>query len=176
MTTFDFIVLFIVGIAAVGGFLRGFVQELLSLLAWVLAIFAIRFLHTDLSIFLLGYIGSPISSSLLAFVLLLLIPYAAMKLIAGNTGWGMRNSVIGPIDRVLGFGFGTIKGVIVVVIGFSLVVLGYDSIWGANGRPLWIKEARTYAFVNAGTEAMVKLIELRREAASAEETPTVGTE
>ncbi len=35
MTGFDFIVLVIVGVAAVGGFMRGFVQEVLSLAAWI---------------------------------------------------------------------------------------------------------------------------------------------
>jgi len=162
MTGFDIIVLVIVGVAAVGGFTRGFVQEILSLLAWILAIFAIRFLHTDLSAFLLGYVASPTSAAILAFALLLLIPYAAMKVIAGRFGKVSRASTIGPIDRVLGFGFGALKGVIVVVIAFSLVVLGYDTIWGPKGRPDWIKEARTYPFVNAASEAMVQIIEERR--------------
>ena len=162
MTGFDIIVLVIVGVAAIGGFTRGFVQEILSLLAWILAIFAIRFLHPALSAFLLGYIGSPNRAAILAFALLLLIPYAAMRVIAGNIGKASRNSVIGPIDRVLGFGFGAVKGVIIVVIAFSLVVLGFDMVWGPKGRPDWIKEARTYPFVNATSEAMVKIIEERR--------------
>ena len=47
----------------------------------------------------------------LAFVLLLLIPYAAMsRCIVGNAGERSRDSVLGPIDRVLGFGFGAVKG------------------------------------------------------------------
>ena len=163
MTGFDIIVLVVVGVAAVGGFTRGFVQEVLSLLAWILAIFAIRYLHTDLTQFLFDYIGSPTSAAILAFALLLLIPYAAMKLIAGRIGQASRNSVIGPIDRVLGFGFGAIKGLIIAVIAFSLVVLGYDAVWGPQGRPLWITEARSYPFINAGSEAMVQLIHERRE-------------
>ena len=163
MTGFDIIVLVIVGVAAVGGFTRGFVQEVLSLLAWILAIFAIRYLHTDLTEFLFGYLGSPTSAAILAFALLLLIPYAAMKVIAGNIGKTSRSSVIGPIDRVLGFGFGAIKGLVIAVFGFSLVGLGYDTVWGPQGRPLWISEARTYPFINAGSEAMVQLIHERRE-------------
>jgi membrane protein required for colicin V production len=162
MTGFDIIVLVIVGVAAIGGFTRGFLQEVLSLLAWVLAIFAIRYLHTDLTAFLLDYVGSVTTGAILAFALLLLIPYAAMKVIANNVGLASRGSVVGPIDRVLGFGFGAIKGVIIAVIGFSLVVLGYDTVWGPKGRPLWITEARTYPFVNAGSEAMVQLIQERR--------------
>ena len=163
MTGFDIIVLVVVGLAAIGGFTRGFIQEVLSLLAWILAIFAIRFLHTDLTQFLLDSVGSPTTAAILAFAVLLLVPYAAMKIIASNVGKASRNSVIGPIDRVLGFGFGAIKGVIVAVIGFSLVVLAYDTIWGPKGRPDWITEARTYPFINAGSEAMVQIIHERRE-------------
>ena len=162
MTGFDIIVLAIVGVGAVGGFMRGFVQEVLSLASWILAIFAIHYLHTDLTAFLYEYIGTPTTAAILAFVLLLLIPYAAMKLIAGWAGKRARASVLGPIDRVLGFGFGAVKGVIITVMAFSLLVLGYDTVWGPTGRPVWITTARTYPFVNASSEALVQLIEERR--------------
>jgi len=162
MTAFDLIVLVLVGVGAIGGFMRGFVQEVLSLAAWVLAVLAIRYLHTDLTAAIFEFMGSPITASIFAFALLLLIPYAAMKLIARVAGRKARESVLGPIDRVLGFGFGALKGVIIVIVGFSLLVLGYDSIWGAKGRPLWIIEARTYQLVDAGSRAMVQIIDERR--------------
>ena len=163
MTVFDIIVLVVVGVAAIGGFMRGFVQEVLSLAAWILAVAAIHYLHTDLTAFIASFIGTPTSAAMLAFALLLLIPYAAMKLIAGRVGQASRNSIIGPIDRVLGFGFGTVKGVIIVVIGFSLLVLGYDTVWGQDGRPEWITNARTYPFVNAASDEMVQLIKMRQQ-------------
>src|SRR6187551_3632646 len=162
MTAFDIIVLLIVGAAAIGGFMRGFVQEVLSLVGWALAIFAIRFLHTDLTAILYGYIGTPSTAAVLAFALLLLIPYAAMKLIASVAGRNTRNSVLGPIDRILGFGFGGVKGVIIVVMAFSVLVLGYDTAWGPTGRPIWMTTARTYSFVNAAADAMVQLIDERQ--------------
>ncbi len=92
MTGFDFIVLGIVAIAAVGGFMRGFVQEVASLAAWIFAALALRFIHTPLTIALAGYLGYGVSTSILAFALLLLIPYAAMKVIANNLGAAARNS------------------------------------------------------------------------------------
>lgn len=162
MAGLDFIFAFIVVVAAIGGFLRGFVQEVLSIAAWILAILAIHFMHTDLTAAILEFMGSPITASILAFALLLLIPYAGMKLIARIAGRSSRKSVLGPIDRVLGFGFGALKGVIIVVIGFSLLVLGYDTVWGSKGRPLWIAEARTYQLVDAGSRAMVQIIAERR--------------
>lgn len=168
MTVFDFLVLLIVGVTAAGGFMRGFVQEMLSLAAWVVAVLALRFLHTDLTAAIHAFTGGPISAALLAFALLLLIPYLAMRAIAARAGKSARGSALGPIDRVLGFGFGAVKGVIVVVMAFSLLVLGYDAVWGPSGRPLWISTARTYPFVNASSEAMVQLIEQRRAYAHSE--------
>ncbi len=162
MTAFDLIVLLLIGVGAIGGFLRGFVQEVLSLAAWILAIFAIHYLHTDLTAAILEFMGSPITAGIFAFALLLLIPYTAMKLIARVAGRSARESILGPIDRVLGFGFGALKGVIIVIVAFSLLVLGYDSVWGAKGRPPWIAEARTYQLVDAGSRAMVQIIAERR--------------
>lgn len=162
MTGFDIIVLLIVGVAAIGGFMRGFVQEVLSLAAWGVAVVAIRFLHTDVTAFLFEYVGTPSGAAVLAFVLLLLIPYVAMKLIAGRLGRASRNSVLGPFDRVLGFGFGAVKGVVIVIMAFSILVLGYDTIWGIGGRPTWMTTARTYPFVNASADAMVQLIDERQ--------------
>ncbi len=174
MTGFDFLVLVIIGVGAVGGFLRGFVQEVLSLAAWILALLAIHYLHTDLTTFLYKYIGTPRGAAVLAFALLLLIPYAGMKLIAGRLGEASRSSVLGPIDRVLGFGFGAVKGAIVVVMAFSLLVLGYDSVWGIAGRPPWIINARTYAVVDAASDALVQLINERRRQLQTSETAIDG--
>jgi len=173
MTGFDIIVLLIVAVAAVGGFLRGFVQEVLSLASWLLAVFAIRFLHTDVTAFLFNFIGTPSGAAVLAFAMLLLIPYAGMRLIAGHAGRATRNSILGPFDRVLGFAFGTVKGVIIVVMAFSLLVLGYDTVWGPAGRPVWITTARTYPFVNASADAMVQLIR-ERQRRLAEGDPVTG--
>ena len=163
MTGFDLIVLLVVGTAATGGFMRGFVQEVLSLVAWGVAILAIHNLHTPLYDFLLPYIGNAAGAATVAFALLLLIPYAGMKLIAGRVGESTKASLLGPVDRVLGFGFGAIKGAIVVVCGFALLVLGYDAAWGIAGRPDWIKQARTYPLVNASADELVQMISDRDE-------------
>ena len=82
--------------------------------------------------------------------------------LAANAPEVTRESLLGPLDRVLGFGFGALKGAIIVVVGFSLLVLGYDTVWGEQGRPTWIHNARTYASINAGSEALVGYIQERR--------------
>ncbi|MEP0392672.1 MAG: CvpA family protein [Erythrobacter sp.] len=168
MTIFDIIVLIIVAVAAVGGFLRGLVQEVLSLAAWILAAFSVYYLHGDFTVFLRGFYDVDPGAGILAFAILLLIPYAAMKLIAGNVGEASRGSILGPIDRVLGFGFGSIKGALIVVFAFSVLVLGFDTVWGYKGRPDWIAQARTYPAADAFSRELVKMIAERRDKINAD--------
>lgn len=162
MTIFDIIVLIIVAVAAIGGFMRGLVQEVLSLAAWILAAFSVYYLHSPLTAQLEKLYPIEPATSILAFALLLLIPYAAMKVIAGNVGEASRGSIMGPIDRVLGFGFGALKGALIVVFAFSVLVLGFDNAWGYEGRPDWISQARTYPAADAFSRGLVHTIAERR--------------
>ncbi|PEQ11230.1 colicin V production protein [Novosphingobium sp. PC22D] len=166
MAGFDIAAFLFVGLGAITGFFRGFVQEVLGLAAWFLAIVAIRYGHEHLTAAIAPGFGSDSGAAVLAFAILLLVPYAAVKFLSRWAGQRSRSSVLGPVDRVLGFGFGAVKGVIIVVLAFSVLVLGYDTVWGVAGRPDWITRARTYPFVNAASEAMVTMIaEQRREGA-----------
>ena len=166
MTGFDYVVLIIIGVGAVGGFFRGFVAEVLALAAWGLALVAIHWFHEPLTEQLSHYLANETGAGILAFALLMLVPYAATKLIASQMGSLTRNSLLGPVDRLLGFGFGGIKGMIVTVLGFSVLVFGYDVVWGAAGRPPWISQARVYPMLNAASEEAVALIAERRNAAN----------
>lgn len=160
MTGLDVIVIIIVGVAAAGGFMRGLAQEVLSLASWILAAFSIYYLHSPLTAALGDLYTAEPATSILAFALLLLIPYAAMKLIAGN----VAGSILGPVDRVLGFGFGAVKGALIFVFAFSLLVIGFDSAWGYKGRPGWIVGARSYPIADASSRKLVNLIAQNRAA------------
>jgi membrane protein required for colicin V production len=178
MTAFDIIVLVIIGVAAIGGFLRGLVQEVASLAAWVLVIFAIRYMHTDLTSWLqFNIVDTQTAAALLAFALLLMIPYAGAKLLARQVSEITQNSALNPVDRVLGFCFGALKGAVVAVMAYSLLVIGYEPIWEANGsRPTWITNARSYDLVSAGSDQLVQLIGARRGQMQSKTPPAAGPE
>lgn len=166
MTGFDYVVLILVGLGAVGGFFRGFVEEVLSLAAWCLALLAVHYFHAPLTDWLGGRLPNETGAGILAFALLLLVPYILTRFVARQMGDASRGSVIGPIDRILGFGFGAVKGFVIIVLGYSLVVFAYDLVWGEGGRPQWITESRTYPFLNAASEELLTLISERREQAA----------
>jgi membrane protein required for colicin V production len=94
---------------------------------------------------------------------LLLIPYAAMKVIIGNASQASDGALLGPIDRVLGFGFGGVKGALVAVFAFSLLVTGFDEKWGYTGRPTWITTARSYTAADAFSRQLIPAIAVRRD-------------
>jgi membrane protein required for colicin V production len=131
----------------------------------VAAILALKLLHTPVSKMLTGIIGSPGGASVLAFALLFLIVYAGGKLVAASIGRRTRQSVLGPLDRVLGFGFGALKGLIIVTLGYLLINLGYDTIYGqAAERPGWMRNSRTHPLLNATGRSIVDWVGNRRKA------------
>ena len=159
MTGLDIFVLILMGGAAVLGFLRGFVQEALSLGAWILVVIGVRTLHTPISDRLIEPVGSESGASVLAFASIVIVTYALGRWLARSIGARSRKSMLGPIDRVLGFGFGMIKGLIGATLLYLLVILVYDSIYGADtARPEWLAESRTFPLLNASGNAMVEFV------------------
>src|SRR3546814_187802 len=106
MNAIDILVLLLIGGCAIFGLMRGFVQETLSLIAWVLAIFAIRLFHASVTELATSFVGSTSGAAVLAFALVFGVTFGAGKLLARAIGRRTRQSVLGPVDRVLGAGFG----------------------------------------------------------------------
>ena len=65
------------------------------------------------------------ASAVLAGVLV-----AREDLLATQLGARTRASVLGPVDRALGFGFGALKGLILTSLAFLLLLLAADFIGG----------------------------------------------
>ena len=77
----------------------------------------------------------------MAFALLFLPAYIAVKLFARAVGGKARRSVLGPVDRLLGGGFGMLKGLIGATLFFLLANLATDMIYGGEAdRPEWMTE------------------------------------
>ncbi len=166
MTALDIIVLFLLGGGAIFGFMRGFVQEALSLIAWLMIIVAIRLFHTPATAALSEAVGTESGAAVLAFLAIVIVIFALGKWISKSIGTKSRKSKLGPIDRVLGFGFGLLKGLIFATLIFLLLVMGYETLFSAEEpRPEWMTKSRTYPLLNASGDAMSAFVRERREAA-----------
>jgi len=167
LTALDIIVLLLVGGGAVLGLMRGFVTEVISLFSWVAAIVALKLFHAPATEMLKGFVGTPGGAAVLAFALVFAVVFIAGKLIAGSLGRRTRQSVLGPVDRVLGLGFGALKGLLAATLLFLLANLGYDTVFGGESqRPEWMKESRSFPLLNASGRAIIDFVEMRRKGGS----------
>jgi membrane protein required for colicin V production len=163
LTALDIIVLIGVAITAGLGAMRGFVTEVLSLLTWVLVVFALKLAHLPVTHALTGVVGTTSGAAVLAFVLVGGVAWLVGRMIAKNIGGRTRQSILGPLDRAMGLGFGALKGLVLASLAFLLFVLVIDTAWGgASRRPTWLTKSRTYPLLNATSKFIGDIIARRQ--------------
>ena len=165
LTAFDIVVGIIVVLAALAGLARGFVGEIVSLLAWVAGIAAVRFFYTPVKAVAARLTGTESGGAILALVAVFLIAFIAVRVIGGKLSSGTKASIIGPVDRLLGLGFGAVKGVLGAALLFLLVNMAFDTIDPGEPSPDWIATARTAPTLAMVSKALVDFVEEHRRLA-----------
>ncbi len=163
LTALDVIVLLAVAGAAVLGLIRGFVTEVLSMFAWVAMVAMLKLFHIPVAAALTPVIGTVSGAAVLAFALITGLTYIGGRLVANAIGARTRTSILGPVDRALGFGFGALKGLILASLVFLLATLVIDTMsGGAARRPEWMTRSRTYPLLNATSASIADFVDRRR--------------
>lgn len=163
LTALDIIVLVVVLGSASLGVMRGFVAEVLSLFAWVATVIALKLFHAPLTKTLVGLIGTLPGAAVLAFVLIAGLTWFVGRTLANALGKRTRTSILGPVDRALGLGFGALKGLILASLGFMVVALVVDfTRGGPTRRPEWMVKSRTYPLLNTTSTGIADMLDRRR--------------
>jgi membrane protein required for colicin V production len=163
MTALDMAVLVLVGGGALLGFMRGLVQEVTSMIAWVAAIVAVRLFHGPVTGLLTDQVGTPGAAAVLGYALLFGGVFLVGKWASRAMGMRARASFVGGVDRGLGAGFGALKGLLVATLLFMLATLIYDLAAGGDAeRPEWMTASRTYPALSATAGALSGVIAERR--------------
>ncbi|MBO9711587.1 CvpA family protein [Sphingomonas sp.] len=167
MTSLDIIVLLAVGGSAVLGAWRGFVTEVLALLVWVAMVVMLKLLHAPLTTGLAGVVGTWGGAAVLAFALIEGVTYFGGRMLARAIGARARASVFGSLDRALGLGFGALKGLILVSLGFLLLVLVIDTIGGGpKNRPQWMTQSMSYPLLQGTSQWLAEFVTRRSKGES----------
>src|SRR5690242_732489 len=165
MTALDvFVFLLLIGGGAIG-VVRGFVHEVISLLAWIVGVAMLKLFHSQLwggieNSFHMSTAGAAV----LAFAILFVPSFVIVKLLARSLGGKTRrHAVLGPIDRVLGGGFGALKGLLGATLFFLLANLATDMVYGPQAdRPQWMTKSHTYPLLNASGRSIIDWVQARR--------------
>ncbi|WP_174286511.1 CvpA family protein [Sphingomonas bacterium] len=162
-TALDIIVLIAVAGAALMGAVRGFVTEVLSLFAWVAIVAALKLFHIPLAQAMTHVVGTVSGAAVLAFAIIAGVCYFGGRLVARAIGARTRTSILGPVDRALGLGFGALKGLILASLVFLLATLVVDTVGGGpSRRPLWMTASKTYPLLNATSAGIADFVDRRR--------------
>jgi membrane protein required for colicin V production len=154
----------LVAVVAISGLVamyRGFTREVLSILSWVaaaIAAFYVIFYQQGFAEELAKQLANPpqqvhlIIARIIIGSVIFLVVLIIVHLITSHISDTVLDSRIGAIDRILGLGFGVVRGFILVVIPYMYAVsfVCKDGATRAIAQgcqpgelPTWVEEARS---------------------------------
>ncbi|MGV8840910.1 MAG: CvpA family protein [Bauldia sp.] len=155
LTLFDAIVVVVVLISALLAMVRGFVREVLSITSWVIAGVAAYFLHAPLLDLIYP---SPIADQTIATIVAVAVVFVIVLIIATYVTVKVADFVIdsriGAVDRLMGFVFGALRGLLLVVIAFVF----FTWLVPASQQPLWIANAQTHPMLESLGESLITIL------------------
>lgn len=117
----DLLILAVIGLSVITGLMRGFVKELVALGVWFLAIWLAYQYSWILDPWLKSYIKDISARTAVSFVLILFSILIAGGIINGLLSFILKRSGLNGTDRLLGMGFGLIRGVFIVGLVMTAV-------------------------------------------------------
>lgn len=122
-SAFDIVLLGVLLVSGLLGLWRGFIAEVMSLATWVLAFWASFAFGEAMSLRLASWIDSEAARGAAGYVGV----FIAVLLVGGLLTWLLTRFVKGTglsgTDRLLGFGFGVLRGAAVCVVGVLIMGL-----------------------------------------------------
>ena len=139
----DIIIISIILVSCVVAGFRGFIKELFSVLSWILSILISFNFFEKFKIILSEYITQKIITDVIAFGFPFVTSLFMCHLLSSWLSPKFNTSEILLFDKFIGFIFGFIRGILIVVLLF----LGFKYLVGEN-LPEWLIEAYSYNYID----------------------------
>jgi membrane protein required for colicin V production len=157
----DYGILLVILASAAYAAWRGFMAEALSILAWIAAAFATLYFGPWAGPVLSRWIAPHWLASLLGYVLVFLVVFAPLSFLSHRFSDNVRKSAAGGIDRLMGFLFGIVRGVVVVALAY--LALSYAT----PSQPRVVREAHFLPWVERSSAFLIDLLPPRDRPTSA---------
>jgi len=139
ITLLDIVLLTVMLVSALLAMVRGFMREVLSITAWILAAVATLYSYSKLLPVAKGYFNNDIVAAVAVVGGVFLGTLLVVSIITVRVSDMVLDSRVGALDRTLGFLFGLARGLIIVVIAF----LFFAWLVPEKGQPNWVRDARS---------------------------------
>jgi len=134
---------------------RGLIRESLSIVSFVVATLATIFTYPIFKTVTENWIESELIATIVTAAVIFLSVYALMTFTTHKlSGLARQNVHIGVLDRVCGFAFGVVRGMVML----ALVLLGWNFVAKPDQTPDWVAQARVYPAISATAEALISLV------------------
>lgn len=153
-TVLDLVVLAVLAISALLAFLRGFVHEVLAVVAWIGAIFAVFYGLPYLRPYAQDVIANPLIADIAAGAFIFVVALIVLSLLTGLLTTRVKGSALNALDRSLGFIFGLARGAVLV----CLVYIALQWMMPPGRQPAWLADARTQPLLASGADALRSLM------------------
>ncbi|WP_404362400.1 CvpA family protein [Marinobacter sp.] len=128
----DWVIIALIAVSTLISLKRGFVREALSLVSWVGAFIIARTFHPQMQALLEGTVETPMVRLVAAFAILFFGTLIVGAIINNMIGHLVKATGLTATDRVLGMGFGLLRGLVVVIVAIAFTrytPLAEDTWW-----------------------------------------------
>jgi len=153
-------------------FMRGFVHEVLSIAAWVGAVFVAVTGFAHVQPWFRSQVGVEWAADTLAAGALFLVALLIFSLVTKAVANRVKRSALNSVDSSLGFVFGLARGAVVVCLAHMVLVWAIEP----EEPPAWLANAKTRPWMERGDHLLqaLKPEGFGRDAKKAEERTATG--
>ena len=151
---FDLIVIGFVLLSALVAFLRGFVREALSLVAWIGAGVIAYYLFDPLKGFVRNVVPIQLFADIATAAGLFVVALIVLSFVAGRISKGVAGTEQGSLDRGMGFLFGLARGALMICAAYMVM----SWVVPPPEQPDWMRTARTVPLVRDGARELERLV------------------
>lgn len=112
----DYAIVGVIGLSIITGMFRGFVKELIALGVWVLAIWLASTYSQHVCVWVRPYIADKTACIVVSFVAILVGTLISGAIVNTIISLLLHRSGLSGIDRLLGMGFGFVRGIFIVAL------------------------------------------------------------
>jgi membrane protein required for colicin V production len=145
ITLLDLILLVVMLISGLLAMIRGFMREVLSIAAWLIAAIVTLWAYPRLSPVAHEYFHSKMVSIGLTVGVVFLVTLLVVSIATVKISDMVLDSRVGALDRTLGFVFGLGRGLIIVVVAFIF----FSWLVPPHARPTWVQNAKSRVVLEA---------------------------
>jgi membrane protein required for colicin V production len=139
ITLLDIVLIAVMLISGLLAMVRGFMREVLSITAWVLAAGATLYSYSKLLPFAKQYFNNDIVAAVAVIGGVFLITLLVVSVLTIRISDMVLDSRVGALDRTLGFLFGLARGLIIVVVAYTF----FDWLVPDRSKPDWVLHAKS---------------------------------